>query len=326
MMCNKCGAVVEANIGFCPACGKELSAVAPSRSPARSVSEGAGPIIPAARESSTKRIAGIAFLFSMVCLGGTLIVGPADHAGAPPATTGSPAPAPPDPSAGAPAATPAFNPEALIPAGGMVIEYADLSAATGKPRGLVLWMQNPSRVEMAPGEYTCNDRTRGSHFTGPARLSLVDLEKHQAINTIAFRAPGVDADSFDIPYRVRPGYYAVPGVEGNNEGKPVLLSLKDWNGDGHAAEFVLFNADGCGSVATAMLGYSFATDRAVQFPVEYLGDDGQPKQAARIEEAFVHDPAPPGHWSFSRQPGHGAGQSEAVELSWDASRELFVSR
>jgi hypothetical protein len=191
---------------------------------------------------------------------------------------------------------------------------------------MILWMENPSRVEMPPGEYTCPDRTRGSHFTGPTRLSLVDLEHRQLINTIAFRAPGVDADSFDIPYRIRPIYYAVPGIVGNDEGKPTVLDLKDWNGDGHAAEFVIFDAEGCGGVSTAMLGYSFATDRAVQFPIEYLGDEGQRKQAAWIEEAFANGPVRPGHWSFSWNPGHGAEQNVGVEVDWDTSRELFVSR
>jgi hypothetical protein len=332
MICNKCGAIVENNIGFCPSCGTGLSAAGPSESAARSVSEGAGPLIPAARQSHTGRITGCVVLFSIVCLGASWIVAPPDHAAtssvatptAPVAAPTAQVAAPTAPSVGEAATLPAFSPGTLLPAGGMLVEYADVTAATGKPRGLILWMENPSRVEIAPGEYTCRDRTRGSHFTGPTRLSLVDLEGRQVINTIALRTPGGDADSFDIPYRIQPGYYSVPAIEGNNEGKPTLLDLKDWNGDGHAAEFVIFAAEACDVVSTAMLGYSFATDRAVQFPIEYLGNDGQPKQAAWIEQAFAHEPVRPGHWSFSRNHGDGSDQSVAEKVDWDASRELFV--
>jgi len=151
----------------------------------------------------------------------------------------------------------------------------------------------------------------------------VDLEGRQVINTIALRTPGGDADSFDIPYRIQPGYYSVPAIEGNNEGKPTLLDLKDWNGDGHAQSRDI-RCRGLRRRVHCHARLQLATDRAVQFPIEYLGNDGQPKQAAWIEQPFAHEPVRPGHWSFSRKPRRRLRPERRRKGGLDASRELFV--
>src|SRR5438874_12291131 len=70
--------------------------------------------------------------------------------------------------------------QSLLPPGAVMIETADLSAAAGKPRELVLWMQRPEKILREvdhPGESYCGDSVYGDHWYGPTRLSLLDAEK-----------------------------------------------------------------------------------------------------------------------------------------------------
>jgi hypothetical protein len=69
----------------------------------------------------------------------------------------------------------------------MIIETADLSAAVGIPRKLVLWMQSPEKILRDvdhPGESYCGDSVYGDHWYGPTRLSLIDAAKGKMLNTI----------------------------------------------------------------------------------------------------------------------------------------------
>ena len=93
----------------------------------------------------------------------------------------------------------------LLPPDAMIIETADLSAAVGKPRELVLWMQSPEKILRDidhPGESYCGDSVYGDHWYGPTRLSLIDSGKHEILNTIEvpdfFEHLG-DGHSFPIP-------------------------------------------------------------------------------------------------------------------------------
>ena len=102
--------------------------------------------------------------------------------------------------------------ENLLPPDARMIETADLSAAVGKPRKLVLWMQRPEKILRElyhPGESYCGDSVYGDHWYGPTRLSLIDAEKHQVLNTLEipdfFEHPG-DGGSFPIPFFV-PNYF-----------------------------------------------------------------------------------------------------------------------
>ena len=110
-------------------------------------------------------------------------------------------------------------------------------------------MISPTKNDRGPlsekNPYTCPEYTLGSYFHGPTRLSLLDNHTKQLINTIQLTSPE-GADEFDIPYRIRNGYYyAVPGVAKDSEGKPSLLALRDLNGDGVAAESAFFQAEAC---------------------------------------------------------------------------------
>jgi len=73
-----------------------------------------------------------------------------------------------------------------LPPGGQVIEVQPIQSAKQPHRALMLWMLNPVKIPRDNPDdlYTCPEYTRGSHYTGPTRVSLVDLQAKKIINTI----------------------------------------------------------------------------------------------------------------------------------------------
>src|SRR3984893_7641912 len=122
------------------------------------------------------------------------------------------------------------------------------------------WMINPTKhPRETPGEpYTCPEYTRGGYYSGPTRVSLVDTQTHRVINTVKILTGESEGeDEFDLPYNIRSDfYYHVEGVPKESEGKPTIMWLKDYNGDGRAVEFALFIV-GSGSKRTARARGSF---------------------------------------------------------------------
>src|SRR2546423_1003466 len=127
----------------------------------------------------------------------------------------------------------------LFPAEARIIE----TRLVRKDRLIVLWMKAPTR-EPSPcpsledwGE-SCPDKTRGCYFHGPTRVSLVDSSVPRVINTITIDDPYDGADVFDIPFKVlTPGPYRFD----RRTRRPTILSIRDYNGDGKALEFALFD-------------------------------------------------------------------------------------
>src|ERR1051325_3838725 len=122
-----------------------------------------------------------------------------------------------------------------LPKGAVVIETASLAPAEHARRMLVLWMQNPKKNPSgysADDMYTCPDSTRGSYYSGPTRVSLINTTTRAIINTIKIGDEG--EDSFDLPYAIRKGnYYRVLAhVARTVEAKPNIIWLRDYNGDG----------------------------------------------------------------------------------------------
>src|SRR5450631_3267568 len=77
-------------------------------------------------------------------------------------------------------------------------------------RSLILWMVRPTKNprDTPADPYTCPEQTRGSYYSGPTRISLVDVQTHKVINTVKISPePGEGADEFDIPYSIRPEFY-----------------------------------------------------------------------------------------------------------------------
>ena len=164
---------------------------------------------------------------------------------------------------------------AQLPPNARVIETSVLSSIKARRRALVLWMINPKQNPLGygPDEYTCPDATRGNYFEGPTRVSLLDTATGKIINTIKI-APDAEADTFDIPYRIRDGYYSVPNLMPNKEGRPHIMLLKDYNGDGRKLEFAFFNAEACMGLGTTLIGYSTVRDRVWQYPIVLVENEG----------------------------------------------------
>jgi hypothetical protein len=141
-----------------------------------------------------------------------------------------------------------------LPADATIVEARRLPR---RDRALVLWMRYPTRhPREAPDDapYACPESTRGSSFSGPTRISPLDVANRRLVNTRIVRDPASGADTFDVPYRIsRDGPYPVDGAVG----RPTLLALRDANGDGTAFEFALFDAEDCVQLDTALFGYRY---------------------------------------------------------------------
>jgi hypothetical protein len=215
-----------------------------------------------------------------------------------------------------------------LPAGGQVIEVQPLQSVKHLHRALLLWMQGPLKVPRDNPEdpYTCPEYTRGSHYSGPTRVSLVDLQTKKIINTInILNFEG--NDSFDIPYRIEKGlYYHVEGVPQGKEGKPTIMWLRDYNGDGHAWEFALFDAIACMGLPTTLIGYSEAQDRVMQYPVTLTVISGNRKAtrtALWVDYLFSKPPERPGFWKYAIDYRGRAGTLDAYEVRYRPEEEKF---
>jgi len=133
---------------------------------------------------------------------------------------------------GAVALLPAQAQEYDLPSGAVAIE----TQPVGPDRSLVLWMVNPTKhPRETPGEsYTCPEHTRGSYYSGPTRVSLVDTKSGKVINTVKILSDDDGAaDEFDIPYEIVPDYYYhVNGAAKGKEGKPTVMWLEDSSVEG----------------------------------------------------------------------------------------------
>jgi hypothetical protein len=213
---------------------------------------------------------------------------------------------------------------ALLPPGAKIIETADISRTVGKPRTLVLWMMRP--VRRNTGEEYCGTAVHGVYdWEGPARLSLIDSGSAKLISTIKIqsgylgRVPGHPDDFFLLPSVSKDGsYYAIPHPGKDGTGIPLILNLRDYTGNGVAAEFPVFEYEACGIVDTSLLGYQPKTDTVVQ----YRFDSG----GFWVLQVFARASMRPGYWKFTWRPAHGSDDIVDVDLSFDKQRQIFVDK
>jgi hypothetical protein len=220
----------------------------------------------------------------------------------------------------------------LLPQGALIVEQADLSVAVGKPRALVLWMDKPERNLRNPSDesYSCQEQTTGNYFSGPTRLSLIELKQGALLNTVKVLSgeKSENKDTFSIPFLIKRFYYDVPDLDVTQLGKPKILNLADYNGDGAATEFALYDTteEACGGVNTSLLGYSAKTDTVIQYPTFTTDESGKTGYSVWVEGVFATKSIRPGVWNYSWSPGHG---SEAViheEVSYDPGKEVFLRK
>ena len=215
-----------------------------------------------------------------------------------------------------------------LPPGAQVIEVQPIKSSKHPHRALLLWMQSPLKIPRDNPDdlYTCPEWTRGSHYSGRTRVSLVDPQGKTIINTIKI-LNFEGNDSFDIPYRIESGrYYHVPGVPQGKEGKPTIMWLKDYNGDGHAWEFALFDAIACMGLPTTLIGYSEAQDRVIQYPVTLTlmpGNQKSTRTALWVDYLYSQRPASPGFWKYAIDYRGRAGTLDSYEIRYLPAEEKF---
>lgn len=219
-----------------------------------------------------------------------------------------------------------------LPKGAVVVETRKLLSPSHPNRTLVLWMLNPKRNPngYAPGDvYTCPDQTRGSHYSGPTRVSLVNSATMTIMSTVNVSSIDEDGgDSFDVPYAIRRGnYYRVEGpVRESVEARPTILWLKDYNGDGKALEFALFEAEACMGLQTTLIGYSEKQDRVIQYPIKLEVIEGA-RRSTRVtpwaDYLFDRKPKRPGYWRYEIDYRGRAGSLDKWEVRYNPEREWF---
>jgi hypothetical protein len=217
-----------------------------------------------------------------------------------------------------------------LPAGAQIVETQSLNSQLHPDRALILWMLRPKKnPREAPGDnYSCPENTRGSYYSGPTRASLVNSKTHRVINTVKVIEEYLDnADSFDIPYRIKAGmYYHVGGVPNDKEGKPTIMWLRDYNGDDKSFEFALYDAMACMGLETTLIGYSERQDKVVQYPVQ-LKVKGDDENGTRISHwcdyLFSEKPNRPGFWKYEIDYRGRAGSLDRYEVRYDAAAEMF---
>ena len=196
-------------------------------------------------------------------------------------------------------------------------------------------MLKPKRNPRDPEDelYTCPDETRGSYLSGPTRVSLVNTRTGRIINTvkvITSYTEGEDGeDAFDIPYKIHNGYYHVPNVRGQAEGTPVIMWLRDYNGDGRAAEFALFDAQACMGLQTALIGYSETRDKVIQYGVRLQVRQGRKlltRTSNWADYLFSKKPQRPGYWKYEIDYRGRAGTLDQYEIRYNRLLERFEGR
>jgi hypothetical protein len=215
-----------------------------------------------------------------------------------------------------------------LPKGATILEERVLPRLHRK---LILWMSNAAMHPYENGDiYTCPDMTRGSFFSGNVRVTLENTKTGRIINTLNVKGndDSVDArsatvDPIDIPYSIRSGnYYYVPKGSPKIERKPQIIKLKDYNGDGKALEFALFDAPACMGLGTTLIGYSERKDRVVQYPLTVHTPEGTTREYW-LDYLLYERPARPMHWSYKIDYRGRGGTLDMFTVRYNPNREAF---
>jgi len=224
---------------------------------------------------------------------------------------------------------------AAFPTDAMVVESRSLPESAHPNRALVLWMLHPEkhprfeegfRPTPDMSTYSCPEETLGSYYSGPTRVSLLDSVTNRIINTITVRTPFGDKDDFEVPYLIHPYFYRVEPPLKDGEGKPVIMDLKDYTGDGKALEFGFFAAGDCNLLLIQLVGYSQKQDRVIQYPVSLknwdVDDRGKITTGFWLDRVFLQNPIRPGVWNYT-VPERFC-YIPTYQVHYDAAQERFL--
>jgi hypothetical protein len=221
-----------------------------------------------------------------------------------------------------------------LPKGAVVVETRRIVSANHPNRTLVLWMLSPKKNPSGykPDEvYPCPSQTRGSYYSGPTRVSLLNSQTNSIINTVVVKEDAEGEDSFDVPYAIRKGfYYRIEAVTKRGvEAKPTIMWLRDYNGDGKALEFALFDALACMGLETTLIGYSEKRDRVIQYPVNLEVIEGSKHSnsvSTWADYLFSTKPRRPGYWKYEVDYRGRAGSLDKWEVRYDPATERFEGK
>jgi hypothetical protein len=202
----------------------------------------------------------------------------------------------------------------LLPSGAKIMETNDIGKIAGKSRVLVLWMTDATKHER---ENYCGDFVYGDSWEGLTRVSLIDPVARSVVNT-------VEIGRTQLPYHVGRSYYYVPRLGKDQEGTPRLLHLKDFTGEGRAAQFPLFIYDACGIASASLYGYRPAKDRVVRYEIEVI-ERGKKNTTSSASVIFSSRAVRPGYWSFEWDPGHGSDVTYREIVRFDPKRQIFMN-
>lgn len=217
-----------------------------------------------------------------------------------------------------------------LPNGTVVVETRNLANVGHTDRSLVLWMLNPKKNPngySADEPYTCPDYSRGSYLSGPARVSLINSKTNTLINTANIAGSDGEA-TLDLPYAIRSGYHyrVQPAPRRGIEAKPTIMWLRDYNGDGKALEFVLFDAVACMGLPTALIGYSEKQDRVILYPAHLKEIEGTKRKDLTtfwVDYLLSKKPTRAGYWKYDVDYRGRGGALVQWEVRYDKTKEQF---
>lgn len=210
----------------------------------------------------------------------------------------------------------------VFPKSAVILEKAQVTAN----REMILWMESPTKHPRSADDdiYTCPDQSRGHYYSGVTKVSLIDIKTKKIINTLEITSDGIESgfNTLDLPYLIQKGYYSVPRIDKNKEGKPILMNLKDYNADGKAFEFALFDAIACMGLETTLIGYSAKQDKVIQYQTELKTSEGTSKEFW-VDYLFGQKANKQGVWKYEIDYRGRAGALEKYEIRYDKKREIF---
>jgi hypothetical protein len=218
-----------------------------------------------------------------------------------------------------------------LPDGAVLLEEEPLPVSAPAHRALILWVLSPEGESLKDQalvdendeiEYTCPDQTRGHFYTAPARVSLVNTESRQVLNTVPVML--AVTDQYDIPFWIKSGFaYEVSGPLKQGSGKPHILALKDFNGDGKALEFAFYVMESCSGPLTMVMGYSERQDRVIvyEFLLKDKSWDKPTEPQSWIYRFSFHKPIAPMHWRYDEW--YNSGEREEWDFRYVPDRERF---
>jgi hypothetical protein len=222
-----------------------------------------------------------------------------------------------------------------LPRSAVIIETKNLRTSNHPNRSLVLWMLKPTRnPSNIPDDepYTCPDQTRGSSYDGPTRVSLINTSSNTVINTIKiFKDYEEPSDTFNLPYAIRSGYYyhSPKPARAGAQTKPTILLLRDYNGDGKALEFALFDALACMGLQTTLIGYSERQDQVINFPINLTVVEGEKSSKESLHWAdylFNQHPQKPSYWEYEIDYRGRGGSLDKWQVHYDRIKEEFEAK